>query len=658
MTAARTTKSTRAKKGRASKTSRTSTQSNLSIVSEAPSVAEFNSEEGNSVLSTFTTATTTSMAPKAGRKGSKAKKTKTGRKSKVSTVNNNEPVEVSSFIEPEDDDFEVKVQDKIVKLSKIRKRTSDEMEGDDGIAQHERQGDEDTLTQAPPPKRRALRTGSSLSRAQHVPVIAHTESVIQDIEMPDAESMPPPIAVPKKGTAGGRKRASSTARKTSTASTASKASLRSAAPEDDEIDAALDAELDRSITDDEAEDEPQGVEKPKSRRLTRTRPGSKKTTASVAPVRKAIRGSTEVQVHPMSIHQEPGDAVAQPMLGEVELDTESQKQDVRAQADTVGLQEKATRRASANQSPVLAGAAQSEDRRPDETVSAEAEKGESQERDEAQTTAHEEALAVAEEVHMDDAALAAAEAIKKETKPGVKAAKGKAKTKTKPEPETAIENSLDQGEERQEPKPAQELVSALAPAPEVKKQTTKSKKAGAAVPKPKGKTVTVTEPSSPPPPSKQTTPSPSPQSSDAENQPPSSRPSATRPPMVSPSNPHTTRIPLAASTPTTSPSKRNIIAGGLQSTFPWTTIDLETIFLASPSSKNDDKENTGLTEALKSVKGELRSPEKKMSVEEWIAFNASQGEERLRRECERLVGIFEGQGVRALRTLEGLECVQ
>ena len=101
-------------------------------------------------------------------------------------------------------------------------------------------------------------------------------------------------------------------------------------------------------------------------------------------------------------------------------------------------------------------------------------------------------------------------------------------------------------------------------------------------------------------------------------------------------------MPLAASTP----ARRNIIAGDLLSAFPWTAVDLETIFL-DPS----------LTEGVKGAEADLlTSPEKKMTVEEWIYNNATQGEEKLRRECERVVGIFEAQGVRALRSLEGVGC--
>ncbi|KAF2099497.1 hypothetical protein NA57DRAFT_55462 [Rhizodiscina lignyota] len=167
------------------------------------------------------------------------------------------------------------------------------------------------------------------------------------------------------------------------------------------------------------------------------------------------------------------------------------------------------------------------------------------------------------------------------------------------------------------------------------------------------------------------TPSASPQSSDAENRPPPSHPpkSARQPLASASSNRQTTRIPLAASTPTASPSKRNVLAG-LISSLPWTAADLETVFAPSPTSKagrssgfgfgsasaltEQDKENQtildklaadlqspekgrlALEEVVKKVKEALTSPEKKMSVEEWVKYNAQRGEEKLRGECERL----------------------
>ena len=147
----------------------------------------------------------------------------------------------------------------------------------------------------------------------------------------------------------------------------------------------------------------------------------------------------------------------------------------------------------------------------------------------------------------------------------------------------------------------------------------------------------------------------SPQSSDAENQPPSSRPPKVRPPLSvgSPSRLQTIQVPLATSTPTSSFSKKNI--SRLHSAIPWKAIDLERIFL----SQNAEKENDSL--ALRYIDGGenvvLSSPERKLTVEEWLKWNAQEREKKLRSECERLVGTFEGEGVKALKTLEGITCV-
>jgi hypothetical protein len=172
-----------------------------------------------------------------------------------------------------------------------------------------------------------------------------------------------------------------------------------------------------------------------------------------------------------------------------------------------------------------------------------------------------------------------------------------------------------------------------------------------------------------------TTPASSPNSSDAENKPPSSRPASARPPLS------VQRIPLAAGTPNRqfqfSPSKRTI--GGLRSALPWSPTDLENIFLNSPVKRNHGldasfsagKENAlhmqgtdiehldskALKEVVKKVKEALKPEEKKMTVEQWVRWNAQVGEERLRQECEGLVMVFETEGGRALRSLEGIECL-
>lgn len=140
-------------------------------------------------------------------------------------------------------------------------------------------------------------------------------------------------------------------------------------------------------------------------------------------------------------------------------------------------------------------------------------------------------------------------------------------------------------------------------------------------------------------------PSQSPQSSDAENQPPSSVPAASV---------KTKRVALApvAVTPSRgSPSKRNVIAG-LKSQTPWKTIDIDAV-MGTPMAAGPDKENAGVDRLLRKGK-DLSSPEKKMTVEEWIHFNASEAEKLLKHECEAMVSRFENEGTKAMGVLESL----
>jgi hypothetical protein len=177
-------------------------------------------------------------------------------------------------------------------------------------------------------------------------------------------------------------------------------------------------------------------------------------------------------------------------------------------------------------------------------------------------------------------------------------------------------------------------------------------------PRPKGRPAKVPPqpvilPSATPPPIEEKQ-SQSPQS-DIENQPPSSRPSTVKKPAAPKFT--STRVPLADSTPVMSPSKMNVIAC-LKSAQPWTTADLDNIFSKNPADEN--AMGKGLMEdALAKLKNsELTSPEKTMSVEEWILYNAQIAERNLRNECERMVGIFEREGTRAMAALEGVECTE
>ena len=65
------------------------------------------------------------------------------------------------------------------------------------------------------------------------------------------------------------------------------------------------------------------------------------------------------------------------------------------------------------------------------------------------------------------------------------------------------------------------------------------------------------------------------------------------------------------------------------------------------------KENNGVARLLHRGR-DLTSPERQMTVEEWIYHNAGLAEQKLKTECEDMVGQFEREGSRALRVLEGL----
>ncbi|TVY78495.1 Protein bir1, partial [Lachnellula suecica] len=229
----------RTKAKRASKASRLSTQSQLTVASIDQSMADLAAEEGDSIL---TTATNTTMG---GRKMGKPKKAAAARKTRTKRV---EPVEVvEAAPEPEDADFEVKVE-VAPKPTRGRKRKSDQIQ--------------DTTEAAidaapPPPKRRATKTRGSM--AVEDSVMVNADNVPQEEEVPQkgrksratrtrgskamdesvlsvAETVSQEQDVPKKSKRG---------RPSRKASTASVAPSRAPIPNDDEIDAALEADLER-----------------------------------------------------------------------------------------------------------------------------------------------------------------------------------------------------------------------------------------------------------------------------------------------------------------------------------------------------------------------------------------------------------------------------
>lgn len=282
----------RAKKGRASTASRLSTQSGFTAITEGASTGEIEINQEESIVSTMDAAKPTKKG-KGVKKATKAKKAPIRAKGKAIKAKQEESQLTSSFVEPEDDDFEVKVAQPPAQALRNRKRKSEHISTGEETMAESRVSPEVEESPSPPRKRRATRASSSVAAVQETQMSNHQAGIQMDAHMTGVEEMPPPVVLPtKKPRKGSKKRGSSTARRVSSASTASKASLRAAIPNDEEIDAALEAELDKPLTDEEGDLGILEVEQSKGRRLTRSKPGPTKAMASVAPTRRGTRAST------------------------------------------------------------------------------------------------------------------------------------------------------------------------------------------------------------------------------------------------------------------------------------------------------------------------------------------------------------------------------
>ena len=734
----------RPRKGRTSKASRGSELSNFAAVPESSPVIGWNEPEGriSSALS-MEDIEMSQTKTRGTRVMKKSKKTSLKPKTKAIKAKKEESAQASSFVEPEDDDFEVKIEKFSTANRKTLKRTSDEINKDHDPQDTELTTTSDFETQSPPAKRRVTRTRSSTAYINH---IQNKSSQKQDKN--EIQLFPSVDPAPKNGTRKGRKPASSTMRNASAPSTSSTASLRDGIPDSHEIHAELAADLDRPLTDNESGAEQPEIQYPKLRRLTRSKPGSRNGNKSVAPVRKNIRTSAmtnrafapklpNLNIHETSeIPQDVEDDVivdnmkekaafasastsCQEIPNERTRSKEEGKSDIspdqviESQADVVN-DDRAQRTKLR-----MTNSKTSRTRQPFQVLPARDSEPlvipptyESNIDPDIHSSRLESHSGEDETGHEADSNATKEEPKKRGRKKMVHGAK-RGKTGKKipptsrnvgvvqkvadsqdsrnvaiedfvpnPEPEflnraTVRSPSTDQGN-------APSAISGGNPAlgsssPRVLTEVAEAKTIESPLKSPTsakapGTSSTLAHflndaPEITPPPAlpshygpaqlpPQTTPRPaaSPQSSDVENQPPSSRPSTARPPlsMSSASKPHATQIPVVALTPTTSPSRRN--HSRLLSTVAWTAIEMEKIFCGSP----DEKENNPFSSRAKAdnVMGELTSPERTLSVEEWIKFKAKKGEEILRTECESFIGKFEGEGMRALRTLEGLTCVE
>ncbi|OHE97336.1 AT hook domain-containing protein [Colletotrichum orchidophilum] len=678
------TRKTKSKAARGSKTtSRLSVQSVATSVSDITSITDVPAEFDDSILTTNSTM--------GGKKGSRVKKTTTakGRKTKAKK---DEPVEVV-----EDEAMpEEEIAPPPPKPTRGRKRASDDV--DDSAL---------TISEAPAPKKRAGRGR---------PKVAADSSTIeqsqQDISIADA---PPPAKAPKgrktaraSGTKGSRK-ASGTSQR-SNASTASLRTAPGAFPEDDEdeITRQLEADLERPLTDDEdiiQDSDSERKKAPAPKAKSKKSRAQKDSAASPEPSDNHEMFDAEPYIADKNdVNDELKQLEAEMTIDEPEV-LEVPKKGRKATAprkvskQTKTQKAKAVKVAPEEDEPAVPA----EPSRPEEPAEVEEDeistatvittkpartstdrkRGRPSKASLASRVSMEAVNKVEEvdpieleagaaaEVESELEAQAEPEAEVETEAEDVSARQSFASARQTPAPAEPQDEQEDELEELEEPE--EELPDELAD--ELKEEEEPEEQADEHQPEPESEAPEPTprsamRTSSPPPLSSPVltssarrsvqhqsgtprispaqsarqaavSPSPSPQSSDAENQPPSSRPSTTQK--------RVTHAPIS-STPArpSSPSKRKALAS-LQSTTPWNPVDIDLIF-GSP--EKSDKRNP--VDRLLHKGTELTSPEKRMTVEEWIHHNANQAESKLRQECEAMVSKFESEGSKAMNVLEGL----
>ncbi|KAI1760068.1 hypothetical protein GGR53DRAFT_511144 [Hypoxylon sp. FL1150] len=599
----------RGKGARASQASRLSAQSiATTAASDMTSMLEHTADHEDSVM------TTTSVVTQGGTKRARAKKG-VAAKGKKTRAKKEEAVEVLED-EPEEEE---PAPPPPPKPTRGRKRTSDTVE--DSVL---------TTAEAPAAKKRATR-GKKANTAD--------ASVLEqepDQEMHDVEPAPKSKAKAKKT----RTANSRNTRKVSTTSTVSTTSVNEDAAhliDDEELDRQLQADLDRPLSDDEniaadSDSDRNAPPKPKGKKAAT----KKISTASQDEI---PNDHAMFDPEPPQIDEAEVDAELEALETEMELDQPepfplSKKG---RKAGTRKVSKQTTKKAKEQvaepvpepepeHEPIVEVAAADEDE-----------------------LAEGHDVSIVSNATVVRTSLSSNPAPKKRGRPSKKAAavsadpqadelSSEARVEGSPEVERKDFAKASKEQPTSEPKPLPQPPAAASTATDKPLPPPPTESNELKVPAtPKAHIV------SPAPAAKQATisPSPSPQTSDAENEPPSSKPSKTA---------KSTRVVLApvAVTPVrTSPSKRNILAG-LQSTAPWNGVDVEMLF------DELDKEN-GLASA-KFLKGgaDITSPEKRMTVEEWIHHNAEEAQQKLRLECEAMVTAFEKEGTKAMQTLEGL----
>jgi hypothetical protein len=571
-----------------------SIQSVATFSSEA-SAADLPAEPEDSILTT-----SSSMGGKKGSKskkaaGTKGRKTKAKKDDPIGVIENDAPEEGETLPAPS-------------KPARGHKRGSDAM-GDSVLM----------AAGAPAAKKRATRTRGS--NAMDMSVLS-----TQDADMVDA----PPTRPPAKGRkARGSTKSTRKASAMSIASTASTASLRAAAGlNDDELDRQLDADLDRPLTDNE-------------NIMADTDSDQRKTESKAQKGRgRPRKGTTASQESNDFAMFDPAPHV--PNEGAIDADFKALQDETRVVEQEPLEVPKKGRKAGTRKVSKQTKAKKTEEPAPHLSTKLEPEVSASQAENPA--------------IDENDDSIVSTATVVKSTPPPKKRGRPRKSGSSQPAVEEAKQPEAPQlamaqakveaemaGESlntRPEPPPKSPLRQSFAKEKVLPPPPATAARQLPVPPSTPGKII------SPAPSARQAalSPSQSPQSSDAENQPPSSKPAG------SAAGKRILLAPVAA-TPAraASPSKRNVIAG-LQSTLPWTAVDMDKIF-GSPK-VGTDKENVAGGFLRNGTK--LTSPERRMTVEEWIYHNAGQAEQKLKHECETLVNKFENEGTRAMNVLEGL----
>ncbi|KAI0830997.1 hypothetical protein F5Y06DRAFT_281677 [Hypoxylon sp. FL0890] len=602
-----TKKKGRGKGVRASQSSRLSAQSvATTAASDVTSLLEHPADHEDSVM------TTTSVMTQGGTKRSRAKKGTAG-KGKKTRAKKEEPVEV---LEDEPEAHEEVPPPPPPKPTRGRKRASDPLE-DSAL----------TTAEAPAPKKRATRTRKT--NTADVSVVEPEP----DQEMPDADAAPKSKARGKKG----KSTATRSKRKISAASTVSTTSQQEDAAhmlDDEELDRQLQADLDRPLSDDEniAADSDSG------RKKAPAKPKGKKaaTKKSIALDQEEPNDHAMFDPEPPRIDEAVVDAELKALEAEMEVDQPEIQVPKKGRKGGPRKASKQTTKKAKEAGPVEREP-QPQPPQPDVEEATVDELAEGHD------------VSIVSNATIVRASLSSNAAPKKRGRPSKKAA-GR-NSDTQPDELAASKDSVETSSQAGHADPSDSAEKMPVANSKVPSQATvaPSPPTDKPLPPPPAELDEPRAPAtpkaviSPAPAAKQAavSPSQSPQSSNAENEPPSSKPSNTA---------NSNRVALApvAVTPVrTSPSKRNVLAG-LKTTAPWTAVDVEIIF------EDLDKENNLASAKFLKSGADLTSPEKRMTVEEWIYHNAEEAQQKLKHECEAMVSAFEREGTRAMQALEGL----